>query len=73
MDFWASLEHRLAYKKDMNDERASNISSELKNCAETSVWLDLKMKDIRDNIERMEKDESKPRLAELLNIKGRIE
>jgi putative GTP pyrophosphokinase len=73
MDFWASLEHRLAYKKDMNDERASNISSELKNCAETSVWLDLKMKDIRDNIERMEKDESKPRLAELLNMKGRIE
>jgi putative GTP pyrophosphokinase len=55
MDFWASLEHRLTYKKSINNERANNISNELKNCAETSVWLDLKMKDIRDNIESMEK------------------
>jgi putative GTP pyrophosphokinase len=55
MDFWASLEHRLAYKKTINNERAHNISNELKNCAETSAWLDLKMKDIRDNIESMEK------------------
>ncbi|AEF84654.1 RelA/SpoT domain protein [Treponema primitia ZAS-2] len=55
MDFWASLEHRLTYKKDINNEKANNISSELKNCAETSVWLDLKMQDIRNNIERIEK------------------
>jgi putative GTP pyrophosphokinase len=55
MDFWASLEHRLTYKKSINNERAHNISNELKNCAETSAWLDLKMKDIRDNIESMEK------------------
>jgi putative GTP pyrophosphokinase len=65
MDFWASLEHRLTYKKNINDERADSISGELKNCAETSVWLDLKMKDIRDNIERIEKNETKARLAEL--------
>jgi putative GTP pyrophosphokinase len=55
MDFWASLEHRIMYKKEINSERANNISGELKNCAETSVWLDLKMQDIRNNIERMEK------------------
>jgi putative GTP pyrophosphokinase len=55
MDFWASLEHRLTYKKDINNEKANSISGELKNCAETSVWLDLKMQDIRNNIERMEK------------------
>lgn len=55
MDFWASLEHRLTYKKSINNEKAHIISSELKNCAETSAWLDLKMKDIRDNIESMEK------------------
>jgi putative GTP pyrophosphokinase len=56
MDFWASLEHRLIYKKSINNEWAHNISNELKNCAETSAWLDLKMKDIRDNIESMEKE-----------------
>ena len=55
MDFWASLEHRLNYKKDIPAEKIENISKELKNCAETSVWLDLKMKDIRDKIERMGK------------------
>jgi putative GTP pyrophosphokinase len=58
MDFWASLEHRLNYKKTINNERAHTISNELKNCAETSAWLDLKMKDIRDNIESMEKSEN---------------
>jgi putative GTP pyrophosphokinase len=57
MDFWASLEHRLAYKKPINNERVQNISHELKNCAETSAWLDLKMKDIRDNIESTERNE----------------
>jgi putative GTP pyrophosphokinase len=56
MDFWASLEHRLTYKKTIDNERVHNISRELKNCAETSSWLDSKMKDIRDNIESMEKN-----------------
>ncbi|MFP3043315.1 GTP pyrophosphokinase family protein [Treponema primitia] len=55
MDFWASLEHRLTYKKEKNSEKANSISGELKNCAETSVWLDLKMQDIRNNIERIGK------------------
>jgi putative GTP pyrophosphokinase len=56
MDFWASLEHRLNYKKGLSNEKIDHITGELKNCAETSVWLDLKMKDIRDNIERIEKN-----------------
>jgi putative GTP pyrophosphokinase len=56
MDFWASLEHRLNYKNNTDIEKVNSISRELKNCAETSVWLDLKMKDIRDNIERIEKN-----------------
>jgi putative GTP pyrophosphokinase len=58
MDFWASLEHRLTYKKNIDNERTHTVSNELKNCAETSAWLDLKMKDIRDNIENMEKKNS---------------
>jgi putative GTP pyrophosphokinase len=56
MDFWASLEHRLNYKESIHNEKTEHITSELRNCAETSVWLDLKMKDIRDNIERIERN-----------------
>ncbi|GHU72775.1 GTP pyrophosphokinase [Spirochaetia bacterium] len=57
MDFWASLEHRLNYKKNIPRDKIDAITKELKNCAETSVWLDLKMQDIRDSIERLEKSE----------------
>ncbi|MDR0681869.1 MAG: GTP pyrophosphokinase family protein [Dysgonamonadaceae bacterium] len=51
MDFWANLEHRLRYKKDINDETAKKIAAELNECAETSAMLDSKMRQIRDNIE----------------------
>ena len=39
MDFWASLEHKLKYKK--NIENAEEISKELQRCAEASSQLDL--------------------------------
>jgi putative GTP pyrophosphokinase len=52
MDFWANLEHRLRYKKDLNEETARKISGELSECAETSAMLDLKMQNIRNNIEK---------------------
>jgi putative GTP pyrophosphokinase len=51
MDFWANLEHRLRYKKNMDEEMVKKISMELIECAETSAALDLKMKNIRDGIE----------------------
>jgi putative GTP pyrophosphokinase len=51
MDFWANLEHRLRYKKDMDEEMAKKISVELIECAETSAMLDIRMKNIRDRIE----------------------
>ena len=59
MDFWASLEHKLKYKK--NIENAEEISKELQRCAEASSQLDLRMQALRDRIEaerecaRMEK------------------
>ena len=40
MDFWASLEHKLKYKK--NIENAEEISKELQRCAEASSQLDLR-------------------------------
>lgn len=49
MDFWASLEHKLKYKKDI--ENAEEIASELKTCADTISAMDLQMEQIRKKIE----------------------
>lgn len=49
MDFWASLEHKLKYKKDIPN--AEEISEELRECAEASSMLDLRMQILRDRIE----------------------
>lgn len=49
MDFWASLEHKLAYKHDIENQEA--ISKELKNCAETISSVDYRMQEIRNMIE----------------------
>lgn len=48
MDFWASLEHQLRYKK--NIENTQDISRDLKECAETIAQTDLKMQEIRERI-----------------------
>ena len=48
MDFWASLEHDLKYKKDIENE--TEINKELKECAEVIANTDFKMLDIRDKI-----------------------
>ena len=53
MDFWASLEHKLKYKKDM--ENAEEIVARLKACAESIEALDYQMQEIRDKIDMPEK------------------
>lgn len=51
MDFWASLEHQLRYKKDIEDVVDSeDIGLELKNCAEVIADTDCKMQNIRERI-----------------------
>lgn len=45
MDSWASLEHKLRYKKDGNDEE---INRRLLVCAEISAQLDKEMMAVRD-------------------------
>ena len=48
MDFWASLEHKLRYKKGLEDsEDYQEISRQLKNGAEISAMLDRLMENIR--------------------------
>lgn len=48
MDFWASLEHQLKYKKNIPD--AEKISRELKECADIISATDLRMQDIRNKL-----------------------
>ncbi len=49
MDFWASLEHKLKYKKDIND--TDEIERQLKACADSIEALDYQMQEIRDRID----------------------
>jgi len=52
MDFWASLEHKLRYKKNLTEELSGMLSEELKQCAETSAGLDLRMGLVKETIEK---------------------
>ena len=51
MDFWASLEHKMKYKKSLDE--APQIIKELKECADSISDIDKKMLEIRKNIENM--------------------
>ncbi|MCR5725636.1 MAG: GTP pyrophosphokinase family protein [Treponema sp.] len=48
MDFWASLEHQLHYKKDY--VMPSNIKEELRSCADTIHNTDLRMQELAKNL-----------------------
>ena len=50
MDFWASLEHKLRYKKNLNPRLAEELAEELKSCAEESAKLDERMLRVRERI-----------------------
>lgn len=50
MDFWASLEHKLRYKKNIPADEASLLAKELSECAEISSSLDNRMEEIRNRI-----------------------
>lgn len=50
MDFWASLEHKLKYKKNIDD--ADEIVGQLKACADSIERLDYQMQEIRNQIDR---------------------
>lgn len=51
MDFWASLEHQLRYKKDIgSNEQYALISRELSDCARTITAVDNQMQTIKNLI-----------------------
>ena len=51
MDFWASLDHQLKYKKQLDAQEAAEIGAELKKCADVIAETDCKMLSIRQKIE----------------------
>lgn len=48
MDFWASLEHKLRYKKNISNEMLDKLSHELTDCANISASLDSRMQNVRN-------------------------
>ena len=48
MDWWASLEHKIRYKKDI--QVPNGVAEELKECAESAALLDNKMEQIQKKI-----------------------
>ncbi|MBF0714180.1 GTP pyrophosphokinase family protein [Gemella sp. GH3] len=52
MDFWASLEHQMKYKKVQLDDD-NFISKDLKECAEIISKTDIKMQHIREEIDKL--------------------
>ncbi len=50
MDFWASLEHQMKYKKEIKNE--DEVIKRLKKCADVIAETDLKMQEINDMINK---------------------
>ena len=51
MDFWASLEHKMRYKKNIGE--AKEIQDELRECAAVIASTDFKMQEINKTISRL--------------------
>lgn len=51
MEFWANLEHRLRYKKDLSPELLEDLAHELRDCADESAQLDRRMGNLRRKID----------------------
>lgn len=58
MDFWASLDHKMRYKKELSDEEVEILQEELYDCAEQSAALDERMQRITDRITQKREKEA---------------
>ena len=66
MDFWASLEHKLRYKKDIPADKAKYLEDEMLACAQISADLDMRMQNVRDVIAENTTPDERPSLLEEL-------
>ena len=71
MDFWASLEHKLRYKKNISEEQSAFLAEEMSQCAEISASLDERMQKVKDMLIQSEQEPKEPekptRLLNLIN------
>lgn len=71
MDFWASLEHKLRYKKNISEEQSAFLAEEMSQCAEISASLDERMQKVKDMLIQSEQESKEPakptRLLNLIN------
>ncbi len=51
MELWASIEHKIYYKKDIDEKTAETAAERLLRCAEMSAELDKEMQSIRNFID----------------------
>lgn len=58
MDFWASLDHKMRYKKELSSEEVEIIQEELYDCAGQSAALDERMQGIRDRITKKQRTDT---------------
>ena len=56
MDFWASLEHKLRYKKDIPEDQAHYLEEKMLECANISASLDARMQHVRDVLNGTSRD-----------------
>ena len=57
MNFWASLEHQLRYKKNLPDEQAAAVARELAELAEAAADLDARMQALRTFLDEGREEE----------------
>lgn len=50
MDFWASLEHKLRYKKNIDPDKQEALAKELYDCANINAELDARMQNVRNDL-----------------------
>ena len=65
MDFWASLEHKLRYKKDIPADKAKYLEDEMLACAQISADLDMRMQNVRDVIAENTTPDERPLISVL--------
>lgn len=63
MDFWASLDHELKYKKNIDPQDEEVIASELLACAERIAETDTIMQQIRMKLDSVEKSKQKTEIV----------
>ena len=72
MDFWASLEHKLRYKKNISEEQSVFLAEEMSQCAEISASLDERMQKVKDMLIQSEEESKGPeKSTRLLNLINR--